>query len=369
MSTTSKIQVDTKTFVRFWLVILGFAVVALLLIKAAPGLLIIGAALFLALAISPLVSKLARLIPGKGRTLPIALSYIIVVGFLAVFFSIVVPTIISESVRFVGTLPETINNASFDFDVIDRFGNSLGIQDLQGQISATAQSFSADFVKNFGSNLSASLSTLSNIATALILVLVLAFFMLTEGPQILQAFWQLFHNNPEATRAHRTLDRMAVVISKYVSGAITVSLINACTTAITVFIFGLIFNFSADLALPLGLLTGVFSLIPMFGSFIGGCIAALLLAFNTLGAGIAFLIYVIVYLQIESNIISPKIQSKALRLPPLIVLASVTIGVYMFGLIGAIIAIPIAGCIKVFLEEYGKDLAGTETSKPKATLV
>jgi predicted PurR-regulated permease PerM len=93
----------------------------------------------------------------------------------------------------------------------------------------------------------------------------------------------------------------------------------------------------------------------MFGSFIGGAIVALLLGFNVFWAGIAFLIYTIVYLQIESNIISPKIQGKGMQLPALVILSAVTIGVYTFGLAGAIISIPIAGCIKVLLEEYGAD--------------
>jgi predicted PurR-regulated permease PerM len=115
----------------------------------------------------------------------------------------------------------------------------------------------------------------------------------------------------------------------------------------------MIFGFSYGLALPLGLITGVLSLIPMFGSFIGGALVALLLAMNSLWAGIIFIIYTIIYLQVEANVVSPKIQSKGMRLPALLVLSAVTIGVYMFGLIGAIVAIPIAGCIKVLVEEYG----------------
>ena len=59
-------------------------------------------------------------------------------------------------------------------------------------------------------------------------------------------------------------------------------------------------------------------------AFIGGCIVALLLAFNVWGAGLAFLIYTIIYLQIESNIISPKIQGKGMNLPPLVILISIT---------------------------------------------
>ena len=71
MSTTTKVQIDTKTFIRFWLVILGFLAVGYLIVKASAGLLIIGCALFFALAIKPLVNRLANLFPGKSRNLPI----------------------------------------------------------------------------------------------------------------------------------------------------------------------------------------------------------------------------------------------------------------------------------------------------------
>jgi predicted PurR-regulated permease PerM len=81
----------------------------------------------------------------------------------------------------------------------------------------------------------------------------------------------------------------------------------------------------------------------------------------------AFFIYILVYLQIEANLISPKVQSKGMRLPALLVLASVTIGVYMFGLIGAIVAIPVAGCIKVLIEEYGSGRDEAEKPKEVAT--
>ena len=64
-----------------------------------------------------------------------------------------------------------------------------------------------------------------------------------------------------------------------------------------------LFGFSSGLALPLGLITGLMSLIPMFGSLIGGFLVAILLAFNTWPAGLIFLAYTIIYLQIESNVI------------------------------------------------------------------
>ena len=365
MSKAYKVTVDTKTFIRFWLVILGFAAVGFLLFKAATGLLIIGAALFIALAINPLVQKLAKLIPGSGIKLPIAIAYIIVVGCLSAFFAIVVPTIINETVNFARNFPETIKTVSENFGWINDFGHQIGVENLQGEIVTNIQKFSSTIVSDLGANFATSIGAVGGFIAATILVLVLALFMLTEGPALLDQFWKNFKGDKEATRTQSVINRMGNVVSKYVSNALTVALINACCTATVTLILCVIFHLDAGLALPFGLITGVFSLIPMFGSFIGGCIVALLLAFNVWGAGLAFLIYTIVYLQIEANVISPKVQGKGLQLPALAVLAAVTVGVYMFGIIGAIISIPVAGCIKVLIEEYGKSLTPEEDKKPE----
>lgn len=90
----------------------------------------------------------------------------------------------------------------------------------------------------------------------------------------------------------------------------------------------------------------------MFGATIAGVIVAILLAFNSLPAAVIFIAYFIIYQQLENNIISPRIQAKRIELSPLAVLAAVTVGLYVFGVAGGIISIPIAGCIKVLLESY-----------------
>lgn len=356
MSTTTKVQIDTKTFIRFWLVIIGFIAAGYLIIKASYGLMIIGAAIFFALAISPLVRKLASIFPSKSRNFSIALAYILVVGFIIAFVSIVFPTVINESIRFLGNLPSIINNATDGVSFIDKIGNSIGVNNLQEQLMQAVSNFSESYVKDLGGILTNSITSISNAFAVLILSLVLAFFILTEGPSLVDQFWSNFHPTDNIKRTKAVLHKLAQTVSQYVSSAVTVALINACATAIAVFVICLIFNISPGFAFPFGLITGVFSLIPMFGSFIGGAIVALLLGFNSLGAGISFLIYTIVYLQIESNIISPKIQGKGMKLPALIILSAVTIGVYTFGLIGAIVSIPIAGCIKILIEEYAADL-------------
>ena len=350
---STRIQVDTKTFVRFWLVILGFILAALFIYKASTGLIIIGASIFFAIAISPLVRKLAHLIPGKSRTAPTALAYIIVVGVIIAIISVITPVVIHESVRFVSSLPQTIDDATGNLDGLTAFGQRIGIDNLPEQINLAIESFSKSFVENFGNNLLSSVSAIASFVAALILLLVLTFLMLMEGPNLVKTFWANFKSNPRAHRAEQIINRMANVISRYVTGALTVSLINGCATTLVVFTLSAIFGFlPSGLALPFGMITGIMSLIPMFGSFIGGSIVSILLAFNSPVAGIIFFIYILIYLQVEANLISPKVQSRGMKLPALLVLSSVTIGVYMFGLIGAIIAIPIAGCIKILIEEF-----------------
>jgi predicted PurR-regulated permease PerM len=352
---TYKVDVGTKTFVRFWLVILGLGIVGFLIWQALAGLLIVGASLFFAIALNPIVVKIDKRIPGDNRKLSSAIAYIVVVAVLGVILAVVVPAVVNETVKFVGQMPKVIEGATENWEGINSFGHGIGIDNLYDQIINALKSFSDGFVANFGNAILTSVNAIGGAMAALILILVLTFLMLIEGPTLMAEFWQRVGRDKRAPRAKRVVERMADVVAKYVSGQLTVALIDGFVTAAAVCVLALSFGIPVGLALPFGLITGTFCLIPMFGSFIGGALVAVLLAFNSLWAGVAYIIFFIIYLQIEANVISPKVQSKGLRLPALIVLASVTIGVYMFGLIGAIVAIPIAGCVKVLVEEYARE--------------
>jgi predicted PurR-regulated permease PerM len=180
---------------------------------------------------------------------------------------------------------------------------------------------------------------------------VLTFLMLIQGPAFMRAVWDYFGKFEKTKRIEQLANRMSKTISNYVIGQLTVASIDGLVTSLVMFIFSFIFDFPADLAIPVAMIVALFSLIPMFGATIGAIIAATLLAFTNFGAAIAFAIYFVVYQQIENNLIVPLVQSKSSKLPALVIFGSVVIGVYTFGLAGGIIAIPIAACIKILLEE------------------
>lgn len=352
---STRIEIDTKTFIRFWLVIVGFFMLLSLIWQAKTGLILVFIALFLALAMNPLINKFDRLIPGKNRTLPTVISFIILVVVVGGIISVIVPAVVNESTRLVRNLPTAVSRLSKEYSgVVTVAEEHLHINNLDEQIETAVKDFSTNFVKDFAPNVLNSVSTISDVLAKTILVLFMTLFMILEGPKVLKKFWLNFENDTRVMHAKKVIGRMADMVSKYVSGVITVCIIDAVVTGLAIFVLSLIFKFDSGLTLPFAFITGLGNMIPVFGPTICCILVAVLMAFNSLPAAIIFTIFVIIYLQIEGNYISPKVQSKGTKLSALIILVAVTVGVYAFGIIGAIVAIPIAGCIKIFLEEYAK---------------
>ena len=346
------IEIDTKTFIRFWLVLIGFALVALAIYSARTALIILGVALFLALALNGPVSRLAKYMPGKSRVVSTAIAYIIVVMALGAFIFLAIPAIAQQTGKFVQSVPALVETARTQGNGLNHLVEQYNLQpQLDAAIKAINENASQT-ASSFGKNIISGLGSVFSALTAVFLVLVLSFLMLIEGPNWTKRIW-LLYSDKEKMKYHRTIaQRMNAVVSGYVTGQLTVSAIGAAFAGLTVFVLSLIFPVPSNLAIPTAAITFVFSLIPMFGATIGGLIVAALLAFNTVGAAVVYLIYFVIYQQIENNYISPTIQSKRNDLSPLAILASVTIGLYLFGIAGGIISIPIAGCVKILFEAY-----------------
>lgn len=348
------IEVDTKTFVRFWLVILGFGLLGLCIWKAWGALVIIGIALFLSIAIRPLARKIDNLTRKEHSASSSVIAYILVIGILGVIIAMVGPVVIEQTTQFVQQLPATFEHTLGGWDGINDFGRNLGIENLQGEIMASLQAFSTSFVSNFGNTIVVSVGAIAQVLTNVILTIVLTLFFSLEGPSIVNSCWSILEGrrkNSSVRAFKRLAQRMVDVISTYVSRQVMVAILDGCVVTIAVLLLALIFGFSGGLALPMGLIAMVFYLIPMFGPIISCILITLVLLLSSPLAAAIFLIFYIIYAQIENNVIAPKIQGNALNLPATMILVAIIIGMNIFGLVGAIVAIPIAGCIKVILEE------------------
>lgn len=346
------IDIDTSTFVRFWLVVIGFAFAILAIYSARTALILIGVAFFLALALNAPVSYLAKYLPGKSRVGGTAIAFVLVVTLLGVFSFLVVPPIIQQTAKFVETVPALVDSASVQWKsaggLVDRYNLQPQVDNAVASIKDNATSWAARAGQNLLSGLGSLLSTL----VSTLLVLVLSFLMLVEGPMWLNRVWHVYNDKDRMERHKRIAGRMYNVVTGYVTGQLTVSAIGATVTGIVVFMLSLFFNVPGNLALPAAAIAFTLSLIPMFGATIAGVLISLLLLFNDTTAGVIFIVFFVLYQQVENNFISPAIQSKKVELSALAILISVAIGLYVFGLAGGIISIPIAGSIKVLLEEH-----------------
>lgn len=347
------VQVDTQTFIRFWLVILGFALAALLIYSARSGLIVIGTALFLALALNGPVTKIAKFLPGKSRVGSTAIAYLLVVAFIGGFVFLAVPPIIQQTAKFAATVPDLVSNATTSWHSLDRAIDDYNLRPQVDQALVSLKDNATGWTSNVGTNIVSGVGSIFAFFTSLILVLVLSFLMLVEGPMLMRSVWGLYRDQKRMEHHRKTITRMTNVVSGFVTGQLTVSAIGGTLAGIAVFIISL-FNgdVPANLAIPTAALYFTLSLVPMFGAIISAVLVAILLAFNSASAAIVYVIYFIIYQQIENNFVSPAIQSKRLELSPLLILAAVTIGIYVFGIAGAIISIPVAGCVKVLFEEY-----------------
>ena len=370
MSKTKTIETDLKTFIKFWLVPVGIVLTLFFVYKAVTGLIIVGASIFLALALKPLVHRVNIFFTKlfgrdkKHQTMSAVMAYLIVVLVIGAIIAIVGPVVVNETAKFVRNFPDTFEKTFGGWDGVNSFGKNIGIEDLHTEITNAMSSISNNLLGFLGNNLVSSVSGVADIVMKIVLVLVLTLLFLLEGPEMMDELWHTLGSSKEegdrASVIRDTITKMTNVVSTYVSRQVIVAMIDGLASGLIVFVLSWFLDIASSLAVPMGMITMLFYLIPMFGQFIGGTLVTVLLFFSSpIAAGVFGVIYII-YAQIENNIIAPKIQGSALKLQPVMILCAVTIGMYMLGLIGAIVAIPIAGCIRVLIDEYPRFRAAKE---------
>lgn len=346
-----KIEIDTRTFVRFWLVVIGFALAALLIYSARTALIIIGTAFFLAIALSPPVNRLAKVLPGKSRVLGTAISYIVVILVLGTIVFLVIPPIVEQTSRFIQNVPNLVNSAANQSSGISDFVKHYNLQPEVDKVFESMKNSAAHVASGIGSFLISGIGSVLSVFTASILVIVLTFLMLVEGPMWMDRIWRVYRDKAQMEHHRQIVGKMYKAVTNYVVGQLSVSTIAGIVAGIIVLILSVIFAIPSNLAMPVAALIFVFSLIPLFGEMVGSLLVTLILLLNNVTAAIIFLVFFIIYQQIEANYISPKIQSKRNDLTVLTILIAVTIGIYLFGIVGGIISIPVAGCINVLVED------------------
>ena len=352
-----KIEIDTKTLIRFWLVIFGFIILAGAIWIAKDVLIMIIIAAFLALALNSPVAKIAKILPGssKNRVGATAVAYLIIVLIFGALFSVLTPIITDQVKHFSKDLPQIVQNYTGEQSGIRRF---ITENHLEGMISQAVDSVTRSInssVSKIGDVFFGSIASIVGWIISLFMVLAMAFLMLVEGPDLIDKIFKVFYTDKILEKNHRRiLSRMYGTVSGYVSSIVTICSISATCGSIATAILALIFGFPISRIAPIAVLLFVFGMIPMVGTTIAGMLSALIIGLNSPTAGLIFLAYFLIYQQIENNVISPMVQARNNQLSALIIFIALTVGVYAFGLLGALLAIPLAACAKILVQEQLK---------------
>jgi predicted PurR-regulated permease PerM len=342
-----KVDVDTRVFIRFVLVALGFWLAVMAIYKVRGALVLLGVSLFLALALNPPVSRIAKRLPGNSRVGATAIAYLIVIALLGGFLVLIVPPVIEQSAKFADTVPDLIDEVSSKRSVFDDFITRYGLEDTVNNAIDGAKTQAASVAANLGNTLVGGVGTLLGGLANLVFVLVLAFLMLIEGPVWMSRLWGLYEDTDKLERHRSLVKRMYRIVTGFVNGQLTVAAIAATCTMVVLLTLSATINLPANLAVPLAVIIFLCGMIPMIGATIGAVLVTLVLLFNSAAAAIIFLVYFIIYQQIENNFIAPTIQSKNVELSALTILSAILIGVNLGGLLGGVVAIPVAGCLRV----------------------
>ena len=344
-----KIDIDTKVFIRFVLVVFGFSLAILAIYKTRSALALLGVSLFLALALNPPVSRLSKQLPSNSRVGATAIAYLVVLLLLGGFMVLVVPPVIEQSAKFANTVPDLIDEANSQRYIFDDFIQRYGLEDAVNSSVENAKNQAASVAANLGNTLVGGVGTILGGLANLLLVLVLTFLMLIEGPVWMRRMWGLYDNQERLERHQSLVKRMYRIVTGFVNGQLAVAGIAAISTLIILLTLSATLDLPTNLAVPLSVVIFFTGMIPMIGATIGAVLVGLVLLFNSPTAALIFIIYFVVYQQVENNFISPTIQSKNVELSALTILAAILIGITLGGLLGGIVAIPIAGCLRVLL--------------------
>lgn len=338
------LTITTPTFVKTVLLIIATVVILAVLRQASHALFLIFIAVFLALALNAPVHWLSVHMPGKlkgNRTAGTTISFLIVVVLLSAFLISVLPPIIKQTETFISNVPSLIDSARDTNTGIGQFVDKYNLQpridDISNELSSRLQSI--------GSAAFSTIGDVGNSVFAVLTVLALTFMMLIEGPRWGKLIHSLLPKNrqPMVTRLS---GEMYKVIKGFVNGQVTL----AAIAAIMLLPAMLVLNISYPIALVF--VVFICALIPMVGHFIGATIVTLVALFESPTSALLILLFYILYQQIENYVIQPRVQANSTNMSPLLVFMAVVVGVNFNGLIGGLVAIPIAGCIRILVLEY-----------------
>lgn len=325
------LDISTSTILRFILIILGLVFVYLI----RDVLVMVFIALIIAAAIDGPVDWLAR--HRVRRVFGTAIVYIFVMAVFALFMYLIVPPLAGQIKNLAVYLPEYLTKLGAEAQII---GQKIGAENLQkildnigGQLSEAASNILGTAINIFGGIFNA------------VVILVISIYLVVQDKSLKDFLANVI---PEQHQTYATglAERIQGKLGAWLRGQL-----------LLMFIMGLLFYIGLVLlkvkfALTLALLGMIFEIVPFVGPILAGLVAVLMALLQSPFLALLVLILYIVIHQLEGHIIAPQLMKRVVGLNPLVVIISLIIGGKIAGLLGVVVAVPLAAAISVLLKDF-----------------
>jgi predicted PurR-regulated permease PerM len=311
---------------------------------------------FFAVAVYPVVNWSERHLPWCRRSLATLAVYLLLVLLIVGLITLFAVPLARQGTSLAHQLPTLIDDARAGRGPVGRLLDRTHVLSYIQQNDSKIRSFAS----GLGAPALGFLKTAATGVAATITIFVLSFLMVVEGPKLVDGTLALF---PDDRAQHiRTVGTAcAKTITGYISGNLLISVICGVLTYVVLRIIGI--PFSGLIAL----FVGISGLIPLVGATLGAVVAGLAAFIYSVPAGIIVVVFFVVYQQLENHLLQPLIFSRTVQLNPLTVLIAILVAVELAGLLGALLAIPVAAMIQIILRDLWDHHRGRFKPEPTAT--
>lgn len=331
---TMHVDISSLTILKVVLVFL----LLYFIYKISDILVILFVSLVLASAIDPWVDWFQK--KKLPRVLGIVVIYFFVIGFVGVSIYLIIPPIISQINELSNNFPQYFERMISSFSSFKEYASSHGIAE---NIKQSLNAFSSN-LQTAASGVFSTVSGIFGNIVSFLLILVITFYMAAEESAMKKIIRSIV---PEQHQPYvmQLTNRMQQKIGLWLRGQLILSLILFSLTLVGLTILGV------DYALVLAIISGLSEFVPYLGPIIAA-IPAVFLAFTQSPMLAIFVLILYAVIQwVESNIIVPKIMQKVVGLNPIVSIVVLLVGFKLAGIIGAILSIPVATAVSVFIND------------------
>ncbi len=330
------VSVSTRSLLRVLVTATAFLLILFVLWQVRSVLELVLVSGFLALALNPLVTALQKAMGGR-RTLATIVVMLLVLVFVTLFLVAVLTPLYTELRNLVERAPVLLRDVQ-DLALLKDLDARFGVIE---RLSETADTYANRLPDEAGSLLGVASAVLTGLGKV-ITIFFMTLFILLEIPRFVTSATELLRPQ-HADRSLEVFTDVNLTIARWTGGVLLLGTIAGTTVGVSAWLLGVPF------ALALALIVGVLDLIPLIGATVGSAIAVLVAFTTSMTAGVVMLVLAVIYQLLENHVLQPIIMRRTVDVSPFIVLVSVLIGASLVGVVGALLAIPIAGSVQVVL--------------------